>query len=95
MSSAYDLVTPDAGDTERAAEAALRPRHLEDFVGQLVVREQLSLVLEAAIARGKTPDHVLLSGPPGLGKNDSLDDYCQRGGGSTSPHLGSRNSASR
>ena len=40
----------------------------EDFVGQLVVREQLSLVLEAAIARGKTPDHVLLSGPPGLGK---------------------------
>lgn len=68
MSSAYDLVTPDAGDTERAAEAALRPRHLEDFVGQLVVREQLSLVLEAAIARGKTPDHVLLSGPPGLGK---------------------------
>ena len=68
MSSAYDLVTPDAGDTERAAEAALRPRHLEDCVGQLVVREQLSLVLEAAIARGKTPDHVLLSGPPGLGK---------------------------
>ena len=49
MSSAYDLVTPDAGDTERAAEAALRPRHLEDFVGQLVVREQLSLVLEAAM----------------------------------------------
>lgn len=68
MSSAYDLVAPDAGDTERAAEAALRPRHLEDFVGQMVVREQLSLVLEAAIARGKTPDHVLLSGPPGLGK---------------------------
>ncbi|MGO1592078.1 MAG: Holliday junction branch migration DNA helicase RuvB [Ancrocorticia sp.] len=68
MSDSYDLVMPDAGDTERAAEAALRPRHLEDFVGQLVVREQLSLVLEAAIGRGKVPDHVLLSGPPGLGK---------------------------
>ncbi len=68
MSSAYDLVMPDAGDSERAAEAALRPRHLQDFVGQMVVREQLSLVLEAAVARGRVPDHVLLSGPPGLGK---------------------------
>lgn len=68
MSEASDLVTPDAADTERAAEAALRPKHLEDFVGQPVVREQLSLVLQAAVQRGKTPDHVLLSGPPGLGK---------------------------
>ena len=68
MSSAYDLVTPDANDSERAAEAALRPRQLQDFVGQMVVREQLSLVLEAAVARGNVPDHVLLSGPPGLGK---------------------------
>lgn len=59
MSEASDLVMPDAGDSERAAEAALRPRHLEDFVGQQVVRQQLSLVLEAAIGRGKVPDHVL------------------------------------
>ena len=68
MSEASDLVMPDAGDSERAAEAALRPRHLDDFVGQQVVRQQLSLVLEAASGRGKVPDHVLLSGPPGLGK---------------------------
>jgi Holliday junction DNA helicase RuvB len=62
------VVRPEADDLERAAEAALRPRRLEEFVGQAVVREQLSLVLQAAVGRGRAPDHVLLSGPPGLGK---------------------------
>lgn len=62
------LMRSDAGDAERQAEAALRPKGLRDFVGQPQVRDQLSLVLEAARARGKAPDHVLLSGPPGLGK---------------------------
>lgn len=57
-----------ADDLERAAEAALRPRRLDEFVGQRVVRDQLSLVLDAALGRGSSPDHVLLSGPPGLGK---------------------------
>ncbi len=57
-----------ADDVERAAEAALRPKRLDEFVGQRVVRDQLSLVLQAALARGNPPDHVLLSGPPGLGK---------------------------
>jgi holliday junction DNA helicase RuvB len=65
---AESLVRTAADDVERAAEAALRPRRLDEFVGQRVVRDQLSLVLEAARARGKAPDHVLLSGPPGLGK---------------------------
>ena len=60
----------DAGgqDNERQVEAALRPRRLSDFPGQTRVREQLGLVLTAAKQRGSTPDHVLLSGPPGLGK---------------------------
>jgi len=62
------LVGTAADLDERAAEAALRPQSLDDFVGQRVVREQLSLVLEAARRRGRAPDHVLLSGPPGLGK---------------------------
>ncbi|SFC77522.1 Holliday junction DNA helicase subunit RuvB [Nocardioides terrae] len=57
-----------AGEDERAVEAALRPRTLDEVVGQTRVREQLGLVLEAARQRGRTPDHVLLSGPPGLGK---------------------------
>ena len=62
------FVGPEAAEIERAAEGALRPRHLEDFVGQDVVRGQLSVVLRAATSRGSSPDHVLLSGPPGLGK---------------------------
>ncbi|MDO5661169.1 MAG: Holliday junction branch migration DNA helicase RuvB [Brachybacterium sp.] len=62
------MVRSDATALERAAEAALRPRRLADFVGQRVVRDQLSLVLDAARGRGRPPEHVLLSGPPGLGK---------------------------
>lgn len=62
------LLDGGADDVERAAEAALRPRRLEEFVGQSTVRDQLSLVLHAALGRGGSPDHVLLSGPPGLGK---------------------------
>ena len=62
------LVSGGSDAVERAAEAALRPRRLDEFVGQQVVRNQLSLVLDAALARGTSPDHVLLSGPPGLGK---------------------------
>lgn len=53
---------------DREVETALRPRALGEFVGQPRVREQLHLVLESARKRGVPPDHVLLSGPPGLGK---------------------------
>src|ERR687885_1997693 len=62
------LTTAEAEGDERAVEAALRPRTLDEVVGQQRVREQLGLVLEAARRRGRPPDHVLLSGPPGLGK---------------------------
>ncbi|ACQ80249.1 Holliday junction DNA helicase RuvB [Beutenbergia cavernae DSM 12333] len=62
------LTSAEADEIERAAEAALRPRRLAEFVGQRVVRDQLSLVLEAALARRRPPDHVLLAGGPGLGK---------------------------
>ena len=57
-----------ADPDERAAESALRPTSLADFEGQPRVSEQLGLVLAAARMRGGVPDHVLLSGPPGLGK---------------------------
>ena len=71
--SADRLVDPDLEVTlgpeeEREVEAALRPRSLDEFIGQHRVREQLGLVLEAARRRDRVPDHVLLSGPPGLGK---------------------------
>ncbi len=63
-----EFVTAEADPTERAAESALRPRSLDDFVGQQRVRDQLGLVLQAAMARGTSADHVLFAGPPGLGK---------------------------
>ncbi|RCK71133.1 Holliday junction branch migration DNA helicase RuvB [Desertihabitans brevis] len=61
-------VDPQADDAERAAESALRPSTLGEFQGQPRVSEQLGLVLAAARNRGAVADHVLLSGPPGLGK---------------------------
>src|SRR4051794_27593494 len=63
-----EVVSPYAGADDTAVEAALRPKRLDEFVGQERVREQLSLVLDAAGRRGRPPDHVLLSGSPGLGK---------------------------
>jgi Holliday junction DNA helicase RuvB len=62
------MVSPLADADDRAVESALRPKRLADFVGQQRVRDQLSLMLESALRRGRPPDHVLLSGPPGLGK---------------------------
>jgi holliday junction DNA helicase RuvB len=55
-------------DNEVQFEGALRPRKLDDFVGQAKVRQQLVLLLSAAQQQNRTPDHILLSGPPGLGK---------------------------
>jgi len=63
-----DVVSPLPVLAEREVEASLRPRLLTEFVGQPRVREQLQLVLESALRRNRPPDHVLLSGPPGLGK---------------------------
>ncbi len=63
-----DLVGTSPVAEEKAMEAALRPKALDEFVGQRTVRSQLSLVLESSRMRGAAADHVLLSGPPGLGK---------------------------
>jgi len=57
-----------AGTDDEAADAGLRPKTLAEFVGQAEVKEHLSIVLEAARLRGQAADHVLLAGPPGLGK---------------------------
>ncbi|GGN47509.1 Holliday junction DNA helicase RuvB [Actinoplanes campanulatus] len=62
------LVSPDAFDEELDAEASVRPRRLADFIAQHRVRDQLELLLKASMGRGTPPDHILLSGPPGLGK---------------------------
>jgi len=61
------LIAPERGD-EDALEASLRPRRLAEFVGQAQARENLSVFIQAAKARAEALDHVLFSGPPGLGK---------------------------
>ena len=61
------IVTP-ARRADDALEASLRPKVLADFVGQSQARENLSVFIQAARARGEALDHVLFSGPPGLGK---------------------------
>ncbi|MEV4275520.1 Holliday junction branch migration DNA helicase RuvB [Actinoplanes xinjiangensis] len=63
-----ELVSPDAFDEDLDAEASVRPRRLADFIAQHRVRDQLELLLKASMGRGTPPDHILLSGPPGLGK---------------------------
>jgi holliday junction DNA helicase RuvB len=60
--------TPGALDGEDELDRSLRPRTLDEFVGQDGMREQLQVSIEAAGARGEALDHVLLAGPPGLGK---------------------------
>ena len=62
------FLAPVLGPDEEEAERSLRPRRLDDFVGQERLKEQLSISLDAARARGEALDHVLLVGPPGLGK---------------------------
>ncbi|GGJ86295.1 Holliday junction ATP-dependent DNA helicase RuvB [Pilimelia anulata] len=62
------VVSAYADDAERDAEASVRPKRLAEFVGQHRVREQLDLLLQSALRRGAAPDHILLSGSPGLGK---------------------------
>jgi Holliday junction DNA helicase RuvB len=59
--------TPES-EAELAFEGALRPRSLAEFIGQTKVRGQLQLLLQAAAMQNRTPDHILLAGPPGLGK---------------------------
>src|SRR5512138_2693164 len=62
------IVSPSAQADERQFEASLRPARLEEFTGQSKLKENLAIAIEAARQRGEAMDHVLLYGPPGLGK---------------------------
>lgn len=68
MSDEDRLADPEEAPLEQELERTLRPRSLATFVGQPVLREQLQIFIEAALSRGEPLDHVLLAGPPGLGK---------------------------
>ena len=63
-----ELLRPSADVVEAAEETTLRPRRLDEFVGQARLREHLDILLAAARGRGQAVDHLLFAGPPGLGK---------------------------
>lgn len=63
-----ELLDGEASDSDLAFESALRPTSLSEFIGQSKVKQQLDLLLKAAALQKRSPDHILLAGPPGLGK---------------------------
>jgi len=63
-----DALSPEAARSETDVEKLLRPQSLDEFIGQEKIKENLNVFMTAALQRGETLDHVLLSGPPGLGK---------------------------
>ena len=68
MSAAERVTAPVLAPGDDELDGSLRPRRLEDFVGQERIKEQLDIALQAARGRDESLDHVLLVGPPGLGK---------------------------
>jgi len=66
--SAERIITGAASAEEEAVERAIRPRRLEEYIGQTPVKTQLEIFISAACGRGEALDHVLIFGPPGLGK---------------------------
>jgi len=64
----YRLATPDFMTSDAEIEMSLRPKNLDEYIGQTQVKENLKVYMQAALNRGEALDHVLLYGPPGLGK---------------------------
>jgi holliday junction DNA helicase RuvB len=63
-----ELLDGAASESDLAFESALRPTNLNEFIGQSKIKQQLDLLLKAASLQKRSPDHILLAGPPGLGK---------------------------
>lgn len=61
-------VSPEFIEDDLAIDRSLRPKYLDDYLGQTKVKDSLALIIQAALQRGETADHMLFSGPPGLGK---------------------------
>ena len=73
------IISPDLEETDKDIELSLRPHTLNEYIGQEKAKENLKIYIEAAKTRGDVLDHVLLYGPPGLGKT-TLAGNCQRDG---------------
>ena len=75
------LVAAEPASTQdEQLDRAIRPRTLDEYLGQRVVREQMEIFLAAAKKRGEPLDHTLIFGPPGLGKDDARKYYRSRDG---------------
>jgi Holliday junction DNA helicase RuvB len=68
MDTTERLITPTARNEEEAIDRAIRPKKLQDYIGQPSVASQMRIFIDAALGRGEALDHVLIFGPPGLGK---------------------------
>jgi len=68
MSELERIISPELNQETEVVDRAIRPKNLQDYVGQVAVREQMGIFIQAARARNEALDHVLVFGPPGLGK---------------------------
>src|SRR5438046_10563308 len=84
------LISPKMSEEEQAIEGSLRPRRLAEYIGQEKIKESLSILLEAARRRSESVDHVLLYGPPGLGKTTLCNIIAVDMGVSLGPPSGTR-----
>ncbi len=82
------LLRPLPQHAEEDYEKALRPHRLEEFIGQPKIKDNLRVFITAALQRGETLDHVLLSGPPGLGKTTLATSSPRRWAPASAPRAG-------
>lgn len=82
------IVSSSETPEDYEAELSLRPKTLNDYVGQKKIKEKLAISMQAAKMRGEALDHILLHGPPGLGKDHPFDHHCRRNGRRHSYHIG-------
>ncbi len=95
MTDDHSLLAGTALEDDAAVEPKLRPQVLAEYIGQNKVRENLSVFLAAAKGRGEPLDHVLLTGPPGLGQDDARPHRRPGDGGRAAPDGGPDDRARR